>query len=442
MLLRKLIVLSCIILLTACGGGSSGNDVPTPPQTASSNSSSLSISSMAASSMALSSTVNSSTSSLSATSSSVVSQTLAAPQNPSVKVGNASVTLSWNSVAGATSYHIYYATEANIISKNISTFQNGTWVKNVTMPYIISNLQNNKTYYFVVTAVNSSQESLQSTEISATPNADDPAKQPTAQEVLVIELINRARFDPAAEATRYGIGLNDGVTGTPITTDRKPPVTVNLLLTDAARVHSQWMLDSDIFSHTGANNNSPTDRMITAGYAFTGSWSNGENIAFGGTTASSIDLTQYAFTHHEGLFKSAGHRVNILAAGFREIGIGQKQGYFFTEGKNYLSSMLTEDFAKSGNSYFLTGVVYADTNNNQFYDVGEGLDGITITTNGKSYPVYSTGAYSIPLTSGIYDIAITGTALANTVNYQVQISNANIKLNVVKTGSTTNVVSW
>lgn len=450
MLLRKLIILSCIMLLTACGGGSSGNDSPTPPQTLSSSSNSLSTSSVAASSslvnssmassMALSST--SSARSLSATSSSVASQALAAPQNPSVKVGNSSVTLSWNAVAGATSYHIYYATEANIISKNISTFQNGTWVKNVTAPYTINNLQNNNTYYFVVTAVNSSQESLQSTEISATPNADDIAKQPTAQEVLVIELINRARFDPAAEATRYGIGLNDGITGTQITTDRKPPVTVNLLLTDAARVHSQWMLDSDIFSHTGANNNSPTDRMITAGYAFTGSWSNGENIAFGGTTASSIDLTQYAFTHHEGLFKSAGHRVNILAAGFREIGVGQKQGYFFTEGKNYLSSMLTEDFAKSGNSYFLTGVVYADTNNNQFYDVGEGLDGITITTNGKSYPVYATGAYSIPLASGTYDVALTGASLGNTVNYQVSITNANIKLNVIKTGSTTNVVSW
>ena len=367
---------------------------------------------------------------------------LAIPQNPSAKAGNATITLSWNAVAGATSYHIYYATEANIISKNISAFQNGTWIKNINSPYAITGLQNNKTYYFVVTAVNASQESSQSLEVSATPSADDPAKQPTAQEVLIIELINRARFDPTAEAARYSIGLNDGITGTQITADRKPPVALNLLLTDAARVHSQWMLDNDIFSHTGANNNSPTDRMTTAGYTFTGSWSNGENIAWAGTTASSIDLTQNAFGHHEGLFKSPGHRENILAAGFREIGVGQKQGYFMTGGTNYLSSMLTEDFAKSGNSYFLSGVIYADSNNNQFYDVGEGLDGITITTNGKAYPVYSTGAYSIPLTNGIYDVVITGTALPATINYQVNINNANIKLNVVKTGTTTNVVSW
>jgi hypothetical protein len=113
-----------------------------------------------------------------------------------------------------------------------------------------------------------------------------------------------------------------------------------------------------------------------------------------------------------------------------------------TDGKNYLSSMLTEDFAKSGNSYFLTGVVYADLNSNQFYDVGEGLDGITITTNGKSYPVYSTGAYSIPLSNGTYDLVITGAPLANTLNYRVQIINANFKLDVVKTGSTSSVKTW
>lgn len=423
MLLRYILFISCIMSLVACGGGS-GNDspAPTPPATSSSSSS---------------------TAGSSATSnSSALSQTLAVPQNLSAKAGNASVTLSWNAVADATSYHIFYATEANIISKNISAFQNGTWIKNVTSPYALTGLQNNKTYYFVVTAVNNSEESPQSAEVSATPFADDLTKQPTAQEVLVIELINRARFDPTAEATRYGIGLNDGINGTQITPTRKPPVTVNLLITDAARVHSQWMLDNDIFAHEGPNNNSPTDRMRAAGYTFTGSWTNGENIAWAGTTGSTINLTQYALVHHEGLFKSAGHRVNILNKDFREIGVGQQQGYFFTDGKNYLSSMLTEDFATSGNSYFLTGVVYADTNNNQFYDVGEGLDGITINTNGKAYPVYSTGAYSIPLTNGIYDVAITGSALPNTVNYQIQINNANVKLNVLKTGTTSNVVSW
>jgi serralysin len=35
-----------------------------------------------------------------------------------------------------------------------------------------------------------------------------------AYEQYMLELINRARLDPDAEAQRYGIGLNDGGAGT------------------------------------------------------------------------------------------------------------------------------------------------------------------------------------------------------------------------------------
>ena len=446
MLLRfqQLIISSCIIFLTACGGGSGDST-----SSASKAATSVSVSSLTIASSSLLSTPASSmqssivTSAIASVASSTSSVTLLAPQNLSVKPGNATVTLTWNAVSGAASYHIYYATESNIQSKSINTFQNGTWVQNVSSPHVINSLENNKTYYFVVTAVNGTTESLQSIEVSATPSAADSAKQPNAQEVLVMELINRARFDPAAEATRFGIGLNDGISGTQISTARKPPLASNLFLVDAARVHTQWMLDNNTFSHDGANGNSPTDRMRTAGYVFTGSWSNGENIAWAGTSGSTLDLTQYAINHHEGLFKSAGHRQNILNAGFREVGVGQKKGNFKTDdGTIWLSSMLTEDFASSGSSYFLSGVIYNDANGNQFYDVGEGLDGVTVTINGKSYPVFSTGAYSIPLSNGTYDVTITGAPLGNPVLHSVQINNANIKLNVIKSGASATVVSW
>lgn len=408
--LKRLIIISCVVSLLSCGGGG-GDKTPTSPTPS----------------------FNSSTSS---------AQTFGAPQNLTASPGNTSATLTWSPVAGATSYYVYYATEPNILSKNIASFQNGTWIKNVAPPYVVTSLQNNKTYYFVVTAVNSAAESTQSNEVSATPSSDATSNQPTAQEVFVIELINRARFDPQAEAARYGIGLNDGISGTQITADRKPPVALNILLTQAARVHSQWMLDNDIFSHDGANGNSPGDRMAAADYVFTGSWSNGENIAWAGTTASKINLTQYALAHHDELFNSPGHRVNILRESFRELGVGQKQGYFLKNGTNYLSSMLTEDFAKSGNSYFLTGVIYADNNSNQFYDVGEGLNGVTININSNSYPVYSTGAYSIPLANGSYDIEVTGVPFADTVNYRVQINGSNVKLDIIKNGTSANVVTW
>lgn len=394
-------------------------------------------------SIASSTQTSATNSSVSSTTNSTSSVALAAPQNLSVKPGNATVTLSWNSVSGATSYNVYYATEGKILYKNISAFQNGTSLQNASSPYVINSLTNNTTYYFVVTAVMGSTESAQSAEVSATPSATDVSKQPNAQEVLVIELINRARFDPTAEATRYGIGLNDGITGTQITTTRKQPLASNLFLTDAARVHSQWMIDNDIFSHDGANGNSPTDRMRTAGYVFSGAWGNGENIAWSGTSAKTINLTQAVIDHHEGLFKSPGHRENILGTNYREVGAGHKTGDFIMSGTHWNSSLLTEDFAYLDNgTYFLTGVIYNDANNNKFYDVGEGLDGITITTNGKSYPVYSTGAYTIPLSNGTYDVVISGTALGSEVNYRVTINKANVKLDVIKNGTTNTPTSW
>lgn len=424
---KSILAIGALITLVSCGGSGGGSDSPPSPASI-----------MPASSVMSSESIISSASFSSSTS----TISLTAPQNISAVPANGTVTLTWNPVVGATGYNIYYASEANILIANIASFDDGTQLQNVTSPRVISSLRNDETYYFVVTAVSAGAESTASSEVSATPALIDLAKQPTAQEVLVVELINRARANPEAEAARYRIGLNDGITGTQITAAAKQPLAHNLLLIDAARVHSQWMLDEDIFSHTGASNSTPTARMSAAGYAFTGSWTSGENIAWGGTTGPSINLTSYAFSHHEGLFESPGHRVNILNANFREIGVGQKQGYFSANGNNYLASMLTQNFARSGSSYYLTGVVYNDTNNNDFYDVGEGMSGVTISFNGKSYPVYATGAYAIPVSNGAYNLTITGDPLGSAVYHTVQVSSANAKIDIIKTGNAIEVVSW
>ncbi len=432
LLIKLFFTSSLLLVLASCGGSSGGGSgAPIIPSVSSASSAS----SVALSSSSKSSSLAANSSSSSSLSFSSSASALAAPQNIAVVSANGSATLTWNAVVGATSYNIYYASEPQILIRSIASFDDGTMLQNVSSPRVINSLRNNETYYFVVTAVNGNVESVASIEVSATPSAIDLSKQPTAQEVLVMELVNRARANPEAEAARYGIGLNDGITGTAITATPKQPLAHNLLLIDAARTHSQWMLDADIFSHTGMNNSTPSARMSAAGYLFTGSWMSGENIAWGGTTGSSINLTSYALVHHEGLFKSPGHRVNILEANFRELGIGQKQGNFISNSTNYLSSMLTQNFARSGTSYYLTGVVYKDLNNNEFYDVGEGLSGINISFNGATYPVYATGAYSIPVSNGTYNLTISGDALESVVYRTVQINNANLKVDVVQSGN-------
>ncbi|HTF85660.1 MAG TPA: CAP domain-containing protein [Cellvibrio sp.] len=408
----------CISGLVACGGSSgSDDDSPGTPSSSSSSSSSTS----------------------SSTSSSSV---FGAPQNLSAAPGNASVTLEWGAVSSADSYHIYYATEANIQPDNIAAYDNGTWIEDVTPPYQITELTNGTTYYFVVTAVDGEMESDPSAEVSTTPSAVDVARQPTVYEVLVLELVNRARFDPEAEAERHAIDLNEDNNGTPISPARKPPLAFNLELIEAARVHSEWMLDADVFSHTGEGGSSPTQRMDEAGYTFSGAWSSGENIAWRGNSGDNIDLTLAAYEHHEGLFKSVGHRLNILSTDFREIGIGHKDGYFFADGTNWRASMLTENFARSGSGYFLTGVVYEDVDGDDLYSVNEGLSGITITVDGSSHAVFETGAYTVPLANGVYDITVSGDALGSPVNYTIEVDGANVKFDVIKVGSAVDIHTW
>lgn len=169
----------------------------------------------------------------------------------------------------------------------------------------------------------------------------------------------------------------------------------------------------------------------------------GENIAWQGTTGNSINMTQAALSHHEGLFRSAGHRVNMLSTNYRELGVGQMQGMFLhTNNINYLSSMVTQNFARSANHYFLTGVVYEDSNGDNFYTPGEGLSGAVISVNGQAFSALDTGAYAIPLGSGTYQIAIGGAGLDTTLRSTVQISAANQKLDVITGSSVPEMVNW
>lgn len=67
--------------------------------------------------------------------------------------GNDQVTISWNDSVGATSYNIYWSASSDISSLN------GTKIEGVKSPYSQSGLDEDKTYYYVVTAVNAYGES-------------------------------------------------------------------------------------------------------------------------------------------------------------------------------------------------------------------------------------------------------------------------------------------
>lgn len=257
--------------------------------------------------------------------------------------------------------------------------------------------------------------------------------QPTANEQYMLELVNRGRQDPLAEAARYNIDLNEGLSPGTISSSPKQPLVFNLNLIDAARNHSQWMLDTDTFSHTGEGGSSSRQRMADAGYQFTGAWSSGENIAWNGTTGTP-DLTQSITEQHQNLFLSYGHRVNIMNGYFREIGIGAITGQFF----DWNAVMTTQNFATSGSSVFLTGVIYDDSIlDDDFYTVGEGLGGITVeAVRLDNSQIFSTstmdaGGYQIPLDPGNYQVTFSGGGLSRDITQTVTIGTENLKLDLV-----------
>src|SRR3954451_24642634 len=102
---------------------------------------------------------------------------------------------------------------------------------------------------------------------------------PTDYEQYMVELINRARANPSAEAARFGIDLSEGLrNGEVITTDPKQPLAINFNLTDAARSHAAWLIANSTFGHSGAGGSGPQDRMLAAGWQTSGFTQTLENV--------------------------------------------------------------------------------------------------------------------------------------------------------------------
>jgi hypothetical protein len=85
------------------------------------------------------------------------------PTGVSASAGNGQVTISWSASSGATSYNVKRATTSGGPYTTIASPTGTT--------YTNTGLTNGTTYYYVVSAVNSSGESSNSTQVSATPTA-------------------------------------------------------------------------------------------------------------------------------------------------------------------------------------------------------------------------------------------------------------------------------
>lgn len=162
-----------------------------------------------------------------------------APSGVTAKPGNGQVTLDWLASSGSTSYNIYYS----LISGST-----GTQIPDARAPFVHLGLTNGQTYYYTVTAVNGSGESLASAEVSTTPvfPAGDP-------------------LPPALLAVTFNSGQNS-VTWTPVT----GATTYNLYWSTTPIIPDKYAADHVIRNvtspivHTGLTDGLPYCYIVTA----------------------------------------------------------------------------------------------------------------------------------------------------------------------------------
>lgn len=121
------------------------------------------------------------------------------------------------------------------------------------------------------------------------------------------------------------------------------PLELELRLNDSSEDHSEWMLQTDRFSHTGSGGSNPGDRMRDSGFEFSGSWTWGENIAIQ-SERGEPGLADDVEDLHQSLMNSPGHRANILNPNFEVIGIGIEQGDY----NGWDGVIVTQNFARTG----------------------------------------------------------------------------------------------
>ncbi len=304
--------------------------------------------------------------------------------------------------------------------------------------------------------------------------------EPTDEEQLMLELINRARMAPPAEGMRlanhqdsailnayryFNVDL-EAVKEEFNAYPPRPPLTLNLNLIQAARRHSIDMRDNKFQDHYGSDGSDPGQRIEEAGYDWRGY---GENVFAHGEN---VEHAHAAFLVDWNV-PSLGHRKNTLEFDreplWKEVGIGIVQTVSAkvmrskirlkknrhdpksaAVGTKQLESvgplLVTIDFAVSFQyTPQILGVVYADTDQNQFYDIGEGLGGVTITVKGtnQSTNTYSSGGYTIPIAdAGQYTLEASGGPLPEPMTKTFTFDGENnVKIDFIL-GDDTEIMDW
>ena len=229
--------------------------------------------------------------------------------------------------------------------------------------------------------------------------ADSPEPSPT--ETLILEYVNRCRLNPAEDALRCV--QTAGVPGSVdsgmfkkemLAAKPAPPLVFNLTLLKAARWHSYYQVLNNMTHEEEEGKEGYTGRSLSSRTKLAGFNHGhvGENIMRSGRTPW-YSHSAFVIDWGEGpggMQPGRGHRKNILNSGYRVVGIGVVP---WSKAENFA---VTQDFG-GGEQRMLGGVVFNDRGRNRFYDLGEGVGGVAISTGVAQIKSWKSGAYAVEL---------------------------------------------
>lgn len=280
------------------------------------------------------------------------------------------------------------------------------------------------------------------------PDLYDGFGDPTAEEILLVEYINRARADANAEAVRlrdttdsdvlsalsyFDVNTTIMLSQFATLTQTTQPLAINAMLTASSRSHSEDMLANAFQGHYSSSSpippnepgDSPGMRADRQGFglyiaenifSFAESvWHAhaGFNIDWGASASTGLSIG--------GMQDPPGHRNNLHNPDHREIGVGVIHGSNGGVGP----ILVTEDmgFRDGFGGPFLVGVTIVDANKDAFYDLGEGLGAVSVSVEGAAFYATSSthGTYAIPMPGdGAYTVTFSRSGYApKTVPFEV-----------------------
>ncbi len=251
---------------------------------------------------------------------------------------------------------------------------------------------------------------------------------PDGNEQQTVWLMNRARANPAQEgiwlATSTDPDIAGGRTyfGVDITMLQnefagyaaKPPAAFDARLYNAAKAHSDDLIVRDAQDHTGQ-----FDRVTAAGFVYAGARGNVFSYADNSLNAHAAWNIDWG-GDDGGMQPSRGHRKAIMSLDGDYTNVGLALVYENNPNTQVGLYVSTGNYCHAGTAAdhynrFIVGTVWEDQDEDNFYDPGEGLGGVTVMPDTGTYYAITadSGGYAIPITApGAYVVTFSGAASA------------------------------